>query len=285
MSGRIWNEVLQVLDFTNDFRQTVAMYTWFRSKSVRGSFPVSVNIGRRLGKWMMLSYIYVLILAILVCTAIFNFMAVTMLYVNQTVVQSCQIFAWICPVCYLGTKNITYMYFMERVYIIRGNYTSRLRFKLYWFHGFLILLCFSLMVTVIVYDTHQRSSAGCQLRFSFFTTTALLVFDSTLNLYLTLLFVIPICVTTKWSPYRARFKNLAKRVLFASIVALLFTVTNLVVCLAKPDLLDKECLLLCCFDLNVSALVVDYSSSAKVEDTTETELTTNGVAGIFKSSA
>ncbi|KAK9764156.1 hypothetical protein K7432_008579 [Basidiobolus ranarum] len=242
---------------------------------------VSVCIGQRLGK--NTTYVNFLITGILCFTVVWNIMANIMLYVNHVVAQSCQIFAWLCPVCYLSTKNITYLYFVERVYIIKGGMSTRRQFKLYWFHGLLISLSLTLLVIVIVYDTHMMDfSQGCQIKFNFHTIVALLAYDVTLNLYLTILFVIPLFTTTRWSPSRSKFHNLAKRTLCASVVALVFTSANLAVCLAWPLISYKECLLLCCVDLNVNALVVDYSSRVKEDDSAGTELTTSGVASIIK---
>ncbi|KAG4435768.1 hypothetical protein IFR05_008742 [Cadophora sp. M221] len=185
------------------------------------------------------------------------------LNLNMTICSSAIL---LCLVCYMSTKVVSLIYYflVEKVYIIRSVSTPRLKSKLYLFNCFGMLLPYVVCVILnFVYRTAYFTEDGtCIIGMEMKAMMPLIIFDAVVNLYLTLLFVLPL---RSLYSYRNQPNSALRTIALRSFVGSLATLTSSVVNLTVLMVLKGEeawiCLMCCNADILFSVLVLHWVTS------------------------
>ncbi|KUJ18959.1 uncharacterized protein LY89DRAFT_732491 [Mollisia scopiformis] len=170
----------------------------------------------------------------------------------------------LCLVCYMSTKVLIYYFLVEKVYIIRRVQTPRLKSKLYCFNCFAMLLpyCIVVVLNFVYRIAYFHADGTCLIGMEARAMLPLIIFDAIVNLYLTLLFVLPL--RTLYS-YKNSPNSLLRTIAIRSFVGSLATLTSSVVNLTVLMVLKGEaawiCLMCCNADILLSVLVLHWVTS------------------------
>ncbi|CZR55834.1 uncharacterized protein PAC_05722 [Phialocephala subalpina] len=176
----------------------------------------------------------------------------------------CSSAIWLCLICYMSTKVLIYYFLVEKAYIIRRVQTPRLKSKLYCFNCFGMLLPYCVVVVLnFVYRlAYFKPDGTCMIGMEERAMMPLIIFDAIVNLYLTLLFVLPL--RTLYS-YKKSPNSLLRTVALRSFIGSLATLTSSVVNLTVLMVLKGEaawiCLMCCNADILFSVLVLHWVTS------------------------
>ncbi|KAL2061324.1 hypothetical protein VTL71DRAFT_7597 [Oculimacula yallundae] len=192
--------------------------------------------------------------------------------------STCSAAILLCLVCYMTTKLI-YYFLVEKVYIIRSISKPRLKSKLYLFNTFgMLLLYLGCIILNFVYRTAYFAEDGtCIIGMELKAMMPLIIFDAVVNLYLTLLFVLPLrsLYSYKNSP-KSSLRTMAIRSFVGSIATLTSSVVNLTVLMVLQGEEAWLCLMLCNADILFSVVVLHWVTSKDTIREESTNLTSPG---------
>lgn len=189
--------------------------------------------------------------------------------------RACDAGILLCLVCYLSSKVLLYFFLVEKVFIVRGNRSSRFKDKLFLFNtlGMLVPYCVVIILT-FVYRNAEMDNGQCKIGLKLPANIPLLVFDFTINVYLTFLFLKPLAGL--WSfqngakSKQSRLHQVAFRTFIGSCATLVSTLGNLVSLLV---LRGKEpgwiCFAVCNCDIMFSVLVLHWVTHQDDDISTE----------------
>ncbi|KAI0601856.1 hypothetical protein F4775DRAFT_356628 [Biscogniauxia sp. FL1348] len=179
----------------------------------------------------------------------------------------CSAAIFLCLVCYVTTKILIYLFLVEKAFIIRGGTKERLKSKLYIFNSFGMLTVY-LAVSILnfVYRIARMDAGECVIGMEKFTMIPLISFDLLVNVYLTLLFLVPLSFLYSSKNHPRTDANIKLRtVAMRTFVGALCTTTSSVVNLTVLMALDGEpgwvCLMCCNSDILFSAIVIQWVTS------------------------
>ncbi|KAK2026350.1 hypothetical protein LX32DRAFT_622746 [Colletotrichum zoysiae] len=193
---------------------------------------------------------------------------------------------------------------VERAHIIRQTRKSRLRSKLYIVNSFGMLGIFVLIVIMnFIFRITHFEDGICIIGMQTPVILPLISFDAAVNVYLTILFLLPLLSlhsvkynfwrpwTLDWrnrriprAPPNIRLRRLVIRTFIGSCCTLLSSVTNLTVLMTLNGEVAWLCLLCCNTDISFSALVINWITSPGQEATLKT-LTRPGVSTLHPDEA
>jgi len=106
----------------------------------------------------------------------------------------CQGAILLCLACYLTTKILIYVFLVEKAYIIRGSTKPRMKDPLYLFNCFGMLLpyCIVAIINFIWRISYINDKGVCIIGMERKALLPLIVFDVIVNVYLTVLFLLPL---------------------------------------------------------------------------------------------
>ncbi|KAF5020841.1 hypothetical protein F66182_7124 [Fusarium sp. NRRL 66182] len=173
----------------------------------------------------------------------------------------------LCLICYVTTKILIYVFLVEKAHVIRSSTTRRRNSSLYLFNMITLLGGYSVVVILnFIYRIARIVNGECFIGMKSISMIPLIAFDAVVNVYLTILFLIPL--KNLYS-----FKNLPKthansrlrNVAFRTFVGACCTLTSSIVNLTVLMVLDGEpgwvCLMCCNSDVLFSAIVVQWVTS------------------------
>ncbi|KAK1991771.1 hypothetical protein LX36DRAFT_589774, partial [Colletotrichum falcatum] len=183
-----------------------------------------------------------------------------------------------------------YLFMVERAHIIRQTRKPRMKSKLYLVNSFGMLGVFVLIVIMnFVFRITHFVDGICIIGMQTPVILPLISFDAAVNVYLTILFLLPLLSlhsvkynfwkpwTLDWrnrriprSPPNIRLRKLVIRTFIGSCWTLLSSVTNLTVLMALNGEVAWLCLLCCNTDISFSALVINWITSPGQEATLRT---------------
>ncbi|KAF7549447.1 hypothetical protein G7Z17_g6374 [Cylindrodendrum hubeiense] len=173
----------------------------------------------------------------------------------------------LCLVCYMTTKFI-YVFLVEKAHIIRSTTKTRLQSKLYCFNSFGMLGLYSVVVILnFIFRIAKIDENGvCIIGMRSISMIPLISFDAIVNIYLTILFLIPLknLYSFKSMPKTAaneRLQNVAFRTFVGSCCTLISSIVNLSVLMALNGEPGWVCLMCCNSDILFSALVIQWVTS------------------------
>ncbi|KAK1705923.1 uncharacterized protein BDZ83DRAFT_685591 [Colletotrichum acutatum] len=179
---------------------------------------------------------------------------------------------------------------VDRAHIIRQTRKRRLKSKLYLFNSFGMLGVFVLVVIMnFIFRITHFENGICIIGMEQPVLLPLISFDAAVNVYLTILFLLPLLSlhsvkynfwkpwTLDWrnrriprAPPNVRLRKLVIRTFIGSCCTLVSSVTNLSVLMALNGEVAWLCLLCCNTDIFFSALVINWITSPGQESTLRT---------------
>ncbi|OHF02070.1 hypothetical protein CORC01_02649 [Colletotrichum orchidophilum] len=203
--------------------------------------------------------------------------------------DTCSAATLFCLGAYVSTKFI-YLFMVDRAHIIRQTRKSRLKSKLYIFNSFGMLGVFVLVVIMnFIFRITHFEDGICIIGMEKPVLLPLISFDAAVNVYLTILFLLPLLSlhsvkynfwkpwTLDWrnrriprAPPNVRLRRLVIRTFIGSCCTLFSSVTNLTVLMALNGEVAWLCLLCCNTDIFFSALVINWITSPGQESTLRT---------------
>ncbi|KAF2191896.1 hypothetical protein K469DRAFT_655092 [Zopfia rhizophila CBS 207.26] len=169
----------------------------------------------------------------------------------------------LCLVCYMSTKLI-YLFLVEKAYIVRGRRQSRLKDKLYLFN-FFGMICPYIGVFVLNFlfrFAHVDGNGTCIVGMKRIAMIPLLSFEILVNVYLTMLFVLPILKTYSFRHnVNAALRAIALRTFFGSCATLTSSVVNITILMVLQGEPGWICMMCCNADILFSVLVLHWVSS------------------------
>ncbi|PNY29557.1 Uncharacterized protein TCAP_00527 [Tolypocladium capitatum] len=135
----------------------------------------------------------------------------------------------LCLVCYVSTKLI-YIFLVEKAHIIRGTPKRRIRSKLYLFNSFGMLGVFTIVVLLnFMFRIAKINNGICVIGMKSFAMIPLISFDAGVNVYLTIMFIIPLRNLYSFrnmprSPANVRLRNIALRTFCGAVFTLISSI-------------------------------------------------------------
>ncbi|PTB67363.1 hypothetical protein BBK36DRAFT_1097648, partial [Trichoderma citrinoviride] len=178
----------------------------------------------------------------------------------------CEAAIILCLVCYVTTKFI-YLFLSEKAYIIRGATAPRLRSKLYLVNSLGMLTIYVAVVILnFVFRITDMEDGECIIGMKTAAMVPLISFDTVINVYLTIMFLIPLkrlYSYTNMPRTRAnvRLRMVAFRTFCGAVCTLVSSIVNLSVLMALNGEPGWVCLICCNCDILFSAIVIQWVTS------------------------
>ncbi|KAI9301181.1 hypothetical protein BJ944DRAFT_271871 [Cunninghamella echinulata] len=210
-----------------------------------------------------LTYARILVVSLYICTWAFTASSAVLAYTNNGNPTSCFFSIMVCDLFYAGTKLIIYLWLIERAFIVSGCRTRRVDNWMYRFHIFLMTPYVGIFALMINYHNAISVPTGeCYIGLKPIANIPLLVYDTVFNLYMTILFVIPLIrvgrgANANWK--NSRLYSLTKRTLIASTVCLVASFANAF----SATILHGEqrgylCMMCCTIDVTINICTIHW---------------------------
>lgn len=180
---------------------------------------------------------------------------------------------FLCLGSYMMSKIFIYLFMVERVRLVHSTRTPRLRDKLYLFNSLGMLLPFTVIGLLnFVYRISFIDEQGvCHLGMERKSLVPLLIFDSLANIYLTILFILPLTKLHSFnkgnlSQPSAKLRSLTIRTVVGCLLTLLSTAANatsLAIAEGQPATI---CMMTCCSDVLFCVLVLHFITKGENDD-------------------
>ncbi|KXJ87460.1 hypothetical protein Micbo1qcDRAFT_215832 [Microdochium bolleyi] len=181
----------------------------------------------------------------------------------------CQGAILLCLVCYVTTKILIYIFLVEKAYIIRQSSVPkpRLKSKLYIFNFFGMLGIYVIVsVLNFVFRITRLHEGACIIGMQRVAMIPLITFDLIVNVYLTILFLLPLRNLHKIrhiqrNPANERLRTVAFRTFIGAVATTISSIVNLSVLMALDGEPGWVCLMCCNVDIAFSAIMVHWVTS------------------------
>ncbi|OLN95292.1 hypothetical protein CCHL11_04737 [Colletotrichum chlorophyti] len=246
--------------------------------------------GAAIKNWKRIPFVVWLVLLIYTDSYLFVFVTAILQFALgvNTNIQICDGAILLCLVCYITTKVLIYLFLVEKAHIIRGATKPRLKSKLYIFNSFGMLGVYTVIAILnFIFRITRIDDGQCYIGMQKVSMIPLISFDAVVNIYLTILFLIPLKSMTQLSQQRRwgscvkltipvglySFKNFPKTaanirlrtIALRTFIGALCTLTSSIVNLTVLMVLNGEpgwvCLMCCNSDILFSAVVVQWVTS------------------------
>jgi len=178
--------------------------------------------------------------------------------------QICEGAILLCLICYVSTKVMIYYFLVEKAHVVRATRGSRMQDKQYLVNIF-AMICPYLVVVVLNFVfrfSYIDSNGQCIIGMEKKAMIPLIGFDVLVNVYLTMLFLIPL---RRMYSYKhntnAALRTTALRTFIGSCMTLLSSVVNLTVLMVLKGEPGWICLMCCNADILFSVLVLHWVTS------------------------
>lgn len=228
--------------------------------------------------WGRLPFVQWLVFAIYADSFLFVF-ATAILQFGLGVDHSlsvCESAILLCLVCYVTTKILIYMFLVEKAHIIRSTSKKpRMRSKLYLFNSFGMIGVYSGVVVLnFVYRITKVENGECIIGMQKIAMIPLIAFDLLVNIYLTILFLIPLSSLHSFKNMpkttgNRRLKTVAMRTFIGCVCTLTSSIVNLSVLMALDGEPGWVCLMCCNSDILFSAVVIQWVTSRDSTSSTD----------------
>jgi len=184
--------------------------------------------------------------------------------------DSCHYMYILCMVVYLTAKAFVYLVFIEKAYIVnKGTYQgTRLRHQLYLANLFLLLALTLALAVIDLMPAHtptpeQVAASGTpcvhgvgNMGIWFFVSFLDVIFC----IYLTALFILPLCRSMNKFDQDPLLNRLVKRSIIASLLVLFGTTLNSVSLVINGYLRWDVCIGVCVLDVFIACIALNYST-------------------------
>ncbi|KAF3014230.1 hypothetical protein E8E14_009066 [Neopestalotiopsis sp. 37M] len=178
----------------------------------------------------------------------------------------CSTAIFLCLACYISTKLI-YFFLVEKAFVVwGGGRNSRLESKLYIFNSFGMLTVFLVIgILNFVYRITYLDNGKCIIGMQRPVLVPLVSFDLGVNVYLTILFLIPLRRSYSFNMDKTsgneKLRDLVKRTFIGAVTSTLTCVLNVAIMMALNGEPGWICLLSCNLDLLADTIIVQYVTS------------------------
>ncbi|KAK3387678.1 hypothetical protein B0H63DRAFT_470687 [Podospora didyma] len=220
--------------------------------------------------WSRLPFVQWLVFAIYADSFLFVFATAILQFgfgVDHSV-SVCEAAILLCLACYVTTKILIYMFLVEKAHIIRSSsQRPRLHSKLYIFNSFGMIGVYIVVVTLnFIYRITRVENGQCIIGMKKLAMIPLIAFDLLVNVYLTILFLIPLSSLYSYKNKQQKAGNrrlriVAMRTFVGSVCTLASSVINLSVLMALNGEPGWVCLMCCNSDILFSAIVIQWVTS------------------------
>ncbi|KAI1487920.1 hypothetical protein F5X96DRAFT_686003 [Biscogniauxia mediterranea] len=236
------------------------------SVSVLSSFLTQRTL--TVSSWRRLPFIVWVVYAIFIDSWMFIFVTAILHYglgFNSDP-NVCSAAIFLCLICYVTTKLI-YLFLVEKAFVIRGGTKERLKSKLYIFNSFgMLTLYVAVSILNFFYRITRMENGECVIGMEKLSMIPLISFDLLVNVYLTLLFLVPLSFlySSKNLPRtnaNTRLRSIAMRTFIGALCTTTSSVVNLSVLMALDGEPGWVCLMCCNSDILFSAIVIQWVTS------------------------
>ncbi|UNI19552.1 hypothetical protein JDV02_005732 [Purpureocillium takamizusanense] len=218
--------------------------------------------------WRRLPLVVWLVFAIYIDSYAFVFATATLQHafgVNASQ-ATCEGAILLCLVCYVTTKFI-YIFLVEKAHIIRGTPKRRFQSKLYLFNAFGMLSIYLVVIILnFIFRIAKMRDGTCIIGMKSLAMIPLISFDTVVNVYLTLMFLVPMRRMYSFknmprTPANLRLRTIAFRTFIGAASTLVSSIVNLTVLMALNGEPGWVCLMCCNSDILFSAIVIQWVTS------------------------
>ncbi|OHF00410.1 hypothetical protein CORC01_04391 [Colletotrichum orchidophilum] len=222
-----------------------------------------------LRNWRRIPFVVWLVLAVYIDSYLFVFVTAVLQFalgINNNV-QICDGAILLCLVCYLSTKVLIYLFLVEKAHIIRGATKPRLQSKLYLFNSFGMLGVYVVIAILnFIFRITRIDDGQCYIGMQKVSMIPLISFDAVVNVYLTILFLIPLKRLYSFKNFpkttaNIRLRSVALRTFIGALCTLTSSIVNLTVLMVLNGEPGWVCLMCCNSDILFSAIVVQWVTS------------------------
>ncbi|CAF3502219.1 unnamed protein product [Fusarium graminearum] len=219
--------------------------------------------------WARLPFVAWLVLIIYVDSYGFVFTSaiLTQVFGLNTSFNICHGAIILCLVCYVTTKILIYVFLVEKAHVIRSSTTRRRNSGLYLFNIITLLVGYGVVVVMnFVFRIARIVNGECFIGMEKISMIPLIAFDAVVNVYLTILFLIPLknLYSFKNLPKtgaNSRLRSVAMRTFVGACCTLTSSIVNLSVLMVLNGEPGWVCLMCCNSDVLFSAIVVQWVTS------------------------
>ncbi|KAK1754568.1 hypothetical protein QBC47DRAFT_402982 [Echria macrotheca] len=230
--------------------------------------------------WARLPFVQWLVFAIYADSFLFVFATAILQFgfgVDESI-SVCEAAILLCLVCYVTTKLI-YLFLVEKAHIIRPTGKKpRLHSKLYLTNSFgMIGIYCGVVVLNFIYRITRVENGQCIIGMKKLAMIPLIAFDLLVNIYLTILFLIPLSGLYSFKNMREtrgnrRLRTVALRTFIGCVCTLISSIVNLTVLMALEGEPGWVCLMCCNSDILFSAIVIQWVTSRDSNSTVSDSL-------------
>ncbi|ORY65789.1 uncharacterized protein BCR38DRAFT_339678, partial [Pseudomassariella vexata] len=180
--------------------------------------------------------------------------------------ETCSAATFLCLLFYVTTKFI-YLFLVERAFVIRNGYKSRLKSKLYLVNSFgMITIYITVGILDIVFRITEWEKGSCRIGMRKVSMIPMISFDFFVNMYLTTLFLIPLrrLYARKHlpqNPASVRLRAAALRAFIGGCCTTASSIVNLTILMIMEGQPAWICLMCCNADILFSAVVIQWVTS------------------------
>ncbi|KAH6688351.1 hypothetical protein F5X68DRAFT_260856 [Plectosphaerella plurivora] len=243
--------------------------------------------------WRRLPFVVWLVYLIYVDSYLFVFVTAILQFALgvNTSISICDGAILLCLVCYVTTKAspgpdpthlfLIYLFLVERAHIVRGTPKHRLKSKLYLFNSFGMLGIYVIIAIFnFIYRITRLEDQLCVIGMQKKSMIPLISFDAVVNVYLTILFLIPLKNLYSFknfpkTPANINLRTLALRTFIGAVCTLTSSIINLTVLMVLNGEPGWVCLMCCNSDILFSAAVVQWVTSKDHAGSTNTNTDPN----------
>ncbi|KAF6842319.1 hypothetical protein CMUS01_03210 [Colletotrichum musicola] len=219
--------------------------------------------------WKLIPFVVWLVLLIYLDSYLFVFVTAVLQFALgvNTNIQICDGAILLCLVCYITTKVLIYLFLVEKAHIIRGATKPRLKSKLYIFNSFGMLGVYAVIAILnFIFRITRIDDGQCYIGMQKVSMIPLISFDAVVNIYLTILFLIPLKSLYSFknfpkTPANVRLRTVALRTFIGALCTLTSSIVNLTVLMVLNGEPGWVCLMCCNSDILFSAVVVQWVTS------------------------
>ncbi|KAF2000344.1 hypothetical protein P154DRAFT_200776 [Amniculicola lignicola CBS 123094] len=213
--------------------------------------------------WKSLSIASWLVIIIYIDSILFVFATAILsrgLGINESI-QICEAAILVCLVCYMTTKVLIYYFLVEKAYIIRGSLRPRFKTKLWLFNfcGMIVPYVVVILLNFVYRIAYINGQGMCIIGMEKKSMFPLIIFDVLVNVYLTILFLVPLRQLYSYQNKRSTpLHRMALRTFLGSCATLISSVVNLTVLMVLRGEPAWICLMCCNADVLFSVVVLHW---------------------------
>ncbi|KAG0365028.1 hypothetical protein BGZ54_006937 [Gamsiella multidivaricata] len=228
---------------------------------------MSVLFGRKTSGTSLanINYARGLVISLYIVSWGFTTIAAILTSTNVGNITSCTISIFVCLSLYAMSKIIIYLFLIEKVHVVSSVATLRKDTLLYR-TNILLLTPYSVILILMILNRVAviNEEEYCYIGLKPTASITLILYDIFISSWLTILFIRPLMSSnsTLQGPSKGKLRQVARRTLIGSIVALILSSANVFTLVYYQGYEDSVlCLLSCTMDVTLNACAIHWVTS------------------------